>query len=195
MKALTLWQPWASLIAIGAKSIETRSWATPYRGRLAIHAAARKPEVWMMEDGLAGDIFDFTDSICVAQWGPTDKADFYPPAPPPEDRWWLTVGPDHLPNKMPLGKVVATAQLVDVVPITGMNDAGHLNFVCPDIGGGLTLYRFSSPDAPAVVERDLTSDRPFGDYSEGRWAWLLEDVEPIEPVPAKGHQQLWEWTP
>jgi hypothetical protein len=26
MKAITLWQPWASLIAIGAKKYETRSW-------------------------------------------------------------------------------------------------------------------------------------------------------------------------
>jgi activating signal cointegrator 1 len=39
MKALTLHQPYASLIAIGAKQIETRSWATSYRGPLAIHAA------------------------------------------------------------------------------------------------------------------------------------------------------------
>ena len=39
MKALTLWQPWATLIAIGAKGIETRSWFTHYRGPLAIHAA------------------------------------------------------------------------------------------------------------------------------------------------------------
>ena len=38
MKALTLWQPWASLVAIGAKRIETRTWSTPFRGRLAIHA-------------------------------------------------------------------------------------------------------------------------------------------------------------
>lgn len=42
MKALTIWQPWAS--AIGrVKSIETRSWRTRYRGELAIHAAARTP--------------------------------------------------------------------------------------------------------------------------------------------------------
>lgn len=41
MKALTLWQPWATLIAIGAKTIETRSWGTDYRGPLAIHAAKR----------------------------------------------------------------------------------------------------------------------------------------------------------
>ena len=38
MKAITLHQPWVSLIAIGAKEYETRSWAHPYRGTLAIHA-------------------------------------------------------------------------------------------------------------------------------------------------------------
>lgn len=40
MKFLTLYQPWASLIACGAKQIETRSWATSYRGWLGIHAAS-----------------------------------------------------------------------------------------------------------------------------------------------------------
>lgn len=39
MRILTLTQPWASLVAIGAKRIETRSWATKYRGPIAIHAA------------------------------------------------------------------------------------------------------------------------------------------------------------
>ena len=43
MKAITLIQPWASLVAIGAKRIETRSWATSYRGPHAIHASARYP--------------------------------------------------------------------------------------------------------------------------------------------------------
>jgi hypothetical protein len=41
MKAISLWQPWASAIAIGSKRIETRGWATSYRGPLAIHAAKR----------------------------------------------------------------------------------------------------------------------------------------------------------
>ena len=41
MRCISLWQPWASLIAVGAKRIETRSWPTAYRGRLAIHAAKR----------------------------------------------------------------------------------------------------------------------------------------------------------
>jgi hypothetical protein len=43
MKALSLTQPWASLVAIGAKKIETRSWGTAYRGPLAIHAARKFP--------------------------------------------------------------------------------------------------------------------------------------------------------
>lgn len=42
MKALTLWQPWATLIALGAKRFETRSWTTNYRGLLAIHAGRRR---------------------------------------------------------------------------------------------------------------------------------------------------------
>ena len=41
MKALTLIQPWATLIACGAKTIETRSWYTDYRGPLYIHAGKR----------------------------------------------------------------------------------------------------------------------------------------------------------
>ena len=40
IRGLTLWQPWASLIAIGAKQWETRSWSTKYRGLVAIHASA-----------------------------------------------------------------------------------------------------------------------------------------------------------
>jgi activating signal cointegrator 1 len=40
-RIITLWQPWATLIALGHKKYETRSWATKYRGRLIIHAAKR----------------------------------------------------------------------------------------------------------------------------------------------------------
>lgn len=43
MKALTLTQPWATLVAVGAKRIETRSFRTHYRGPLAIHAAKGFP--------------------------------------------------------------------------------------------------------------------------------------------------------
>jgi len=50
MKAVTLHQPFASLIAIGAKKYETRSWQTHHRGPIAIHAAVKRipPRMWNM---------------------------------------------------------------------------------------------------------------------------------------------------
>lgn len=42
MKAISLWQPWASAMAHGAKRNETRSWSTAYRGDLVICSAQRK---------------------------------------------------------------------------------------------------------------------------------------------------------
>lgn len=44
MKAITIWQPYASLIMIGAKQFETRSWSTDYRGPVVVHAAKRWDE-------------------------------------------------------------------------------------------------------------------------------------------------------
>jgi len=44
MKVLSLTQPWATLVCLGAKTIETRSWNTGYRGPLAIHASKSYPK-------------------------------------------------------------------------------------------------------------------------------------------------------
>ncbi|WP_374019028.1 ASCH domain-containing protein [Paenibacillus thiaminolyticus] len=41
MKAITIIQPWATLIALGEKNFETRSWATKHRGPIAIHAGKK----------------------------------------------------------------------------------------------------------------------------------------------------------
>lgn len=50
MRFLTLLQPWASLMAIGAKTIETRSWATTYRGVVGIGASQGRDELdWCAE--------------------------------------------------------------------------------------------------------------------------------------------------
>ena len=32
-----------------------------------------------------------------------------------------------------------------------------------------------------------------GDYTVGRYAWMLEDVEYINPIPAKGHLSIWRY--
>lgn len=44
-KAISLWQPHASLIAMGEKHYETRSWSTKYRGPIAIHAGKSQDEI------------------------------------------------------------------------------------------------------------------------------------------------------
>ncbi len=45
MKAITLDQPWASLVSINMKTIITRSYFTKYRGPLAIHSSKLAPVI------------------------------------------------------------------------------------------------------------------------------------------------------
>lgn len=40
MKAITIHQPWCTLLALGVKTFETRSWSTHYRGSIALHAGS-----------------------------------------------------------------------------------------------------------------------------------------------------------
>ncbi|KAL5711886.1 hypothetical protein ACHQM5_014115 [Ranunculus cassubicifolius] len=50
---LTMHQPWASLLVYGIKRVEGRSWPSPIRGRLWIHAAGKVPDaetIKAMED-------------------------------------------------------------------------------------------------------------------------------------------------
>lgn len=69
MKALTVCQPYAQLIARGEKLVENRTWPTNYRGPLLIHAG--KSRSWLdpvdeMEFSVAGDPLVFGALICVA---------------------------------------------------------------------------------------------------------------------------------
>jgi hypothetical protein len=50
MKALTVCQPYADMIAKGEKIIENRTWLTAYRGPLAIHAG--KSKTWLDTDDM-----------------------------------------------------------------------------------------------------------------------------------------------
>lgn len=84
MKALTLTQPWATLVAIGAKHYETRSWQTKYRGPLAIHAAKGFPGHAREE--------------CYES----------------RTRRALLAGGFTGDDKLPLGAIIATAVLVDI---------------------------------------------------------------------------------
>lgn len=58
MKALTLRQPWATLVATEMKTIETRSWSTGHRGPIAIHAAKSFPRE-------AREVLNYPEFKCV----------------------------------------------------------------------------------------------------------------------------------
>lgn len=92
MYAITLWQPWASLIADGVKQYETRSWKPPQDligKRIAIHAAKRKITEQEFYVDLAGKV-----------------------------RWEMYFRYGLKWNKeIPYGAIVATAMLVDVFQV------------------------------------------------------------------------------
>ena len=126
MKAISLWQPWASAVACGAKHIETRSWSTRYRGPLAIHAARREMDY---------------------------EADLL---------WFALVGHAGYEPACPFGAFVATCRLVECVPVENLLALG-------------------------------TIEAQFGNYSPGRYAWILENVVPLaSPIPYRGRQGLFE---
>jgi activating signal cointegrator 1 len=60
MKAISLWQPWASLWLSDAKIHETRHWPTRHKGWLLVHAAKRAI------DDFGGERLD---EICDGLWG------------------------------------------------------------------------------------------------------------------------------
>mgnify|MGYP001590479018 CR=1 FL=1 len=89
MKALTLTQPWATLVAIGAKRMETRSWQTKYRGPLAIHAAKG---------------FSESARLLLYREPFVSCTEFEPPQ-----------GWGHF-NLVPTGAIIAVVDLMDVIP-------------------------------------------------------------------------------
>jgi|ERR1035437_3790402 hypothetical protein len=170
MKALTLYEPWASLISIGAKTIETRSWSTSYRGPLAIHAAKRKPAPWWVHEAIERDPAQLRNS---EPW--FDELERFCHFDEMSDGWsaytWAR----------PLGAVVATCELVDVVPVE------HL-CLCADVGERGWAHQSVLPTFPLIDPDQL----PYGDYTPGRFAWLLAEIHPVFSIPAKGKQGLWE---
>jgi hypothetical protein len=52
-------------------------------------------------------------------------------------------------------------------------------------------YRITAENIPPEPERS------FGDYTPGRWAWVLGDVQVLpQPWPVvRGRLGLWEWSP
>jgi hypothetical protein len=84
------------------------------------------------------------------------------------------------------------APRADCVPMIDATDTvpgRSFMYVDPDF---VQIHDGPDDNAPRYIEDQL----PYGDFAPGRWAWLLADIEPLdEPVPAKGRQGIWEWTP
>ncbi len=178
-KALTLYQPWAQLVVLGIKTIETRSWSTSYRGPLAIHAGLRKPRGWCLgERRTSGDgpWHDDLEPYCRARRSAFDGGYW-------SLRSWTG----------PLGAIVATCELVDVLPIVDVAES----WPCVVSRDGRLALEFSSGYfngnelEPEGI--DLTDQLPYGDFAPGRYAWIFEGIKSIEPVPAKRRQGLWNW--
>lgn len=72
MKAITIKQPWATLIAKGYKEYEFRTWKTKYRGEILIHAgksfdksALKKFEKYKLEYPIGAIIAKATITDCL----------------------------------------------------------------------------------------------------------------------------------
>lgn len=161
MKAISLWQPWATLMASGAKRIETRSWEPRglKAGQLvAIHAGKR----WTAKEReLCTDDPLFKRFLILAQrrglW------DF---------------------DKPPLGCVIAIARFEQAVRTEHTSSAGYK-------GKGKI-----PPERETQIQVWLSeAERAFGNYAHGRWAWVFSEVRPLEPIPLRGQQGLFNWTP
>lgn len=216
MRALTLHQPWATLVAIGAKRIETRSWHTAYRGLVAIHAGRHRPPMqhlpklwsrgkdraeqehhnhrtWLVIDTITDDRYK----------GPRPTGSRVPKRAQTPTLFWPAEGPfgagvydprtgegghrEHLP----LGAVVAVANLVDCVPMVDRWPATKSGRTAPIVYAGpdypKTLWRTESHEG-----EHLGDEAHLGDYRPGRWAWLLDDVHRLaEPIECRGRQGLW----
>lgn len=170
MRALTVHQPWAALIAARVKTIETRSWPASYRGPLAIHAAKRRPE----------------EHLQVGTWtvGHT-----------PDGHWSAVDNDSGQTIELAFGVVVATCTLVDIVPVDYSADIRRDGGAWPparpvcicDHQLGTLVYLDSQP-------YPYPQEASYGVFTGGRYAWLLDNIQPVAtPVAAKGHPQLWEW--
>jgi activating signal cointegrator 1 len=164
VKALSLWQPYASLLAAGKKRVETRSWPTSHRGPLLVHAAKK----WDM------DIAEITRSepfkLALAEIGIAI----------PDHGW------SKRPADLPFGALVGRVDVVDCVP-TEKVLFESIDALLYDM-----LIRPGGPPRDGTL-RLPPHEQPFGDYSPGRFAWLTANpVRFGTPVPYCGGLGLFD---
>lgn len=103
MKAVPLWQPWATLIALGEKRVETRSWPPPIAvvgERVAIHAT--KGGLSKSDERDILELDHFQAAFGRHGW--------------PDDVW-------EIQDLLPRGAIVATARVARATRITDKSAA------------------------------------------------------------------------
>ena len=198
MKVLTLTQPWASLVACGAKRIETRPWRTRYRGPVAIHAAQAMPRAAL----------DFYRSeVCwsaLHRAGVPDAAKALGKAASGSQDG-ITLAESFGISKREMIQAGAHAKFSGAIALDSAQDIAALQdalerLIKAKYGDGTGLPRGAVLAVVTLTEcvptQDLqglsATERAFGDYRPGRWAWLLEDLRPLpSPVDAPGSLGLW----
>jgi len=113
-----------------------------------------------------------------------------------ETRSWSTKyrGPlaIHAAKRMPA--IARTFLLSNVVAYTARTRAIGIYGGFP-MGAVIGRCRLADCVPVEAVEYQLTAmERSLGDYSDGRFAWVLEDAEWFRnPVPVNGMLGLWDW--
>lgn len=153
MKAITLWQPWATFVAKDFKTFETRSWGTAYRGQIAIHAAKRYPMLNEINELFASINRNSNPGKPISSEDKDGLINY--------TRYWMT---------MPFGAIIAIADLTDCL---------------------LMLDRHTERIASIEISRQSSRELALGFWQTGRYAWKLENVRSIIPVPCMGRQGLW----
>lgn len=191
MRVLTLCQPWAQLIALGHKRVETRGVPTKYRGLVAIHAGKQlsKHVMGTSVGGLRGleevCLRDpFYEALQRRRTAPmVSGADGFTGGHTVVARdgtrtWVRSVYPLHVP----LGAIVALARLTDCVPTE------RIWFEEQPGWPGPTPAVVKNPFGGWLAEH---AEQFWGDYSRGRFGWMLSDVHPLkQAVPYSNGQGL-----
>jgi hypothetical protein len=166
LPTITLYEPWATLIVLGEKWIETRGWKTNYRGPIGIHAGT-KNLVWKATRILEG---------------------MY------EDGWRARRAFD--PSIVAPGHLLGVAELVDCVPMGYVEepDPHHLTRMGKPSGEpdfSTPSYDYFTDPSKVILRH--TRETYVGDFGPGRFAWLLDRPRRfVQPIPCRGWQRIWK---
>jgi hypothetical protein len=167
----SLTQPWAQVVTIGANHpIFGLSLTQPWAQLVSVEAKRIETRSWRTP-------FRGWLAIHAAKGFPWDAKRLSRQEP---FRSALASHYFRVPADFPLGAIVAVARLIDCIPTDEVRP--HLRAEENGYGRDQTIGYYLVP----------RREYAFGDYSVGRWAWLLADVRKVDPpIPCRGALGLW----